>query len=567
MTGLSLFMEDEKYLDPVFLQYGQKVYTYDRIEELRKKKSKKDIIPQKGGQEMLLTSEANIIFYGGIRGGGKSAGLLMNGYKYIENPHFLGSIFRKEINDAKRSGSIVDQSNFFYKDFGIYNKSSQDMTWNFSNGGKLNFGYYSDSFDGFTTRYRGMQIAYIGIDEVTQIPYTYFKFLLTCNRNAQGLENKIIGTCNPDPDSWVSRFIGGTYSNKIGEDGIEKCRYKWIGEDGYPIEDMNGKILYCYMWGDREDQVYWGETKEEVYEQAKDKIDAMWTPELEQFGNKLDMFIFSVTFIIGRLEENKILLESDPSYFKNLAQQSEEQRMRDLKGNWKFKSSGDGLITRDHLEAIFKNSQQRNDYRCVTADIAFDGGDLAVLFYWEGFHAMAVEVFRVNAQILLHNIQGFLEKYAIAEENFCYDATGLGKYLEGFMPKAIPFFTNASPTDKKEVQLGNVKQMISNYENLKAQCIDLCCDRIKLQGYSFDPLMLGRRILGKMLIDHLREEYVSFRRDNKNIDGKFKIMPKSDAIAIIGHSPNFIDALYIREYLEIIRTSKKITKRIGACFL
>ena len=95
MTGLSLFMEDEKYLDPVFLQYGQKVYTYDRIEELRKKKSKKDIIPQKGGQEMLLTSEANIIFYGGVRGGGKSAGLLMNGYKYIENPHFLGSIFRK----------------------------------------------------------------------------------------------------------------------------------------------------------------------------------------------------------------------------------------------------------------------------------------------------------------------------------------------------------------------------------------------------------------------------------------------------------------------------------------
>lgn len=567
MTGLFLFMEDEKYLDPVFLKYGQKVYTYDYIEKLRKEKSKKNVIPQKGGQEMLLTSEANIIFYGGVRGGGKSAGLLMNGYKYIESPHFLGSIFRKEINDAKKAGSIVDQSNFFYKDFGIYNKSSQDMTWNFSNGGKLNFGYYSDSFDGFTTRYRGMQIAYIGIDEITQIPYAYFKFLLTCNRNAHRLENKIIGTCNPDPDSWVARFIGGTYSNQIGEDGVERCRYKWIGEDGYPIEEMNGKILYCYMWGDREDQVYWGETKEEVYEQAKDKIDAMWTPELAQFGNKLDMFIFSVTFIIGRLEENKILLESDPSYFKNLAQQSEEQRMRDLKGNWKFKSSGDGLITRDHLEAIFKNSQQRGEYRCVTADIAFDGGDLAVLFYWEGFHAMAVEAFALDAQSLLNKIRAFLNKYAIPEENFCYDATGLGKYLEGFMPKAIPFYTNAAPTDKKEVQFGNVKQMISNYENLKAQCIDLCCDRIKLQGYSFDGLMLGRRILGKMLVDHLREEYVCFRRDNKNIDGKFKIMQKSEAIAIIGHSPNFIDAFYLREYLEIVRTSRKIVKRIGACYL
>lgn len=555
VMGFSCFMTDniQSIEKPVILPNGKEVYTYEYIEKLREGKSKLNVMPQKGGQEKLLTSKANIIFYGGVRGGGKTGGLLLKPFHYFDNKNFSGAIFRKEKDDAKKGGGIVDQSQFFYSQFGTYNKSDQDRTWYFDNGGKLNFGYYSDSYEDFVKRYQGLQLSLIGIDEVTHMKYLYFKYLLTCNRNAHGLENKMICTCNPDPDSWVARFIGGTYSNGRNADGTESLRYKWIGEDGYPIYENSGKILYCYMWGDREDQVYWGETREEVYEQAKDKIDAMWTPELAKFGNKLDMFIFSVTFIVGRLEENIILLESDPSYFKNLAQQSEEQRARDLKGNWKFKSAGDGLITRDHLEALFSNSQQRNEFRCVTADIAFDGGDLAVFFYWEGFHAMAVEVMAVDSLKLLTNARAFLEKYAIHESNFCYDANGLGKYFEGFMPNAKPFYNNGTPTDKKEVQIGGITQKLSKYENLKAQCVDLCCDRIKALGYSFDNMMLGRRILGKMLIDHLREEFVCFRRDNRNIDGKFKLISKSEMISIIGHSPNFIDALYVREYFELCK--------------
>lgn len=549
-----LFMADILQIEaPVVLSDGKEVYTYEYIEKLREKKSKLNVIPQKGGQEKLLTSKANIIFYGGVRGGGKTGGLLLKPVKYFDNKNFSGAIFRKEKDDAKKGGGVIDQSHFFYSQFGTYNKSDQDRTWYFSGGGKLNFGYYSDSYDDFVKRYQGLQLPFIGIDEVTHMKYLYFKYLLTCNRNAYGIENQIVCTCNPDPDSWVARFIGGTYSNGRDANGNETLRYKWIGEDGYPIYENSGKILYCYMWGDREDQVYWGETKEEVYEQAKDKIEALWSPELERFGNKLDMFIFSVTFIVGRLEENLILLESDPSYFKNLAQQNEEQRARDLKGNWKFKSAGDGLITRDHLEDIFSNSQQRGEFRCVTADLALDGGDLAIFIYWEGFHAMACEAMSVDSLKLLANARAFLEKFAIHETNFCYDANGLGKYFEGFMTNAKPFYNNGKPTDTKEIRIGDTVQRMSKYENLKAQCVDLMCDRIKAKGYSFDNMLLGRRILGKMLIDHLREEYPCLRRDNKNIDGKFKLISKPEMISLIGHSPNFIDAWYQREYFEICK--------------
>lgn len=41
-----------------------------------------------------------------------------------------------------------------------------------------------------------------------------------------------------------------------------------------------------------------------------------------------DDIIKSITFISGKIEENKILLEADPSYIGNLLAQSEEERAR-----------------------------------------------------------------------------------------------------------------------------------------------------------------------------------------------------------------------------------------------
>ena len=90
------------------------------------------------------------------------------------------------------------------------------------------------------------------IDEITHIPYEKFKYLVTCNRNGVGLHNRIWGTCNPDPDSWVRKFIDW-----------------WIGPDGFPIPERDCKLRYCFMDGDSPDTIYWGDTPEEVYEQWK----------------------------------------------------------------------------------------------------------------------------------------------------------------------------------------------------------------------------------------------------------------------------------------------------------
>ena len=72
--------KEEKIYDPVFLKFGKKVYTYDYVDSLRKEnlQLKKDgkpiynLIPQKGFQEKVLLTQADIKVVGGRRGGGKA---------------------------------------------------------------------------------------------------------------------------------------------------------------------------------------------------------------------------------------------------------------------------------------------------------------------------------------------------------------------------------------------------------------------------------------------------------------------------------------------------------------
>ena len=76
-------VNDEQYLDPVFLSVGQRVYRHEYIQQLRKEnlERKRDgkrivnFIPQSGFQEKVLCTNADIKIVGGKRGGGKAVSL------------------------------------------------------------------------------------------------------------------------------------------------------------------------------------------------------------------------------------------------------------------------------------------------------------------------------------------------------------------------------------------------------------------------------------------------------------------------------------------------------------
>ena len=523
---------------------GDHLYSYEYIEALRvsdrKKANPLKIIAQRGCQEKFLASSSDITIFGGSRGGSKSFSLLMESLKDIYNPYYNSILLRNEKDDLL---DLINTSYILYGQMGQYNKSISDMTWYFKNGGKLKFSYLADSYDDFKKRFQGKQYSFIGIDEITHCSYEKFKYLITCNRNAYGIRNRFYGTCNPDPDSWVRKFIDW-----------------WIGEDGLPIDERDGIMRYCFMEGDSPDSIYWGNTPEEVYNQCKHIIDPLWKDAYEELGfNKVTMYVKSVTFIQGRLEENIKLIASDPNYAANLSQQNEEQRARDLEGNWNFKATGDDLIKMSDMDRFYSAPAQiEKGIRYVSADIAFEGGDFCVMWLWIDLHIKDVFIMRENSASTETMFKAKLDEWGVREENVIYDYWGVGQAISGHVKRAIKF----TGTQKPE------RQFEKSYKNVKSQCAEMLAHYIQDGKISIEPRLLDLKFSGKKgkyqkvpLKDILMKERKCIRhKDNSNIGG-FELINKDGMIKAVGYSPDFFESLIYRMYFEI--NKKKIFKPKG----
>lgn len=458
--------------------------------------------------------------------------LLMDALYDIDNSRFNAIIFRKEKDDLK---NIIRDSQSLYKGEGVYNRSRDDMTWYFNSGAMLSLTYYDGQYKDFLERFQGRQYSYIGIDEITQMGYAKFKYLITTNRNAAGIRNRVIGTCNPDPLSWVRTFIGW-----------------WIGADGYPIKERDGVVRYCYMKGDDVTQIVWGDTREEVYEQCKDEIDelwgATWGDTLPPVGYTPErMFTKSVTFIRAELKYNRILTDNDPSYFANLAQQSDEQKARDMMGNWDFMATGDDMIKMKDLQACFSNAQQTGDnIKRVSCDVAFTGGDQCVMWLWRGWHVQDIHVCKLNSKDTVTVVKAKLGEWGVTESNFTYDLNGLGQTFRGFFQHAIPFNN-----------LEAVKPKFKNvYDNIKSQCAYEFAQKILEGEISFNPKILNRKFNGKgyknkPLRDILQIERKCIRQDAEKMDKGWCLIKKAQMKQLVGHSPDFFEALIMRMIFEL----------------
>nr|DAR81049.1 MAG TPA: terminase large subunit [Caudoviricetes sp.] len=478
----------------------------------------------------------------------KSFSALMETLKDIRNSDFHGLILRKEKNDLD---SLISDSYKVYSQFGIYNKSQNDMTWNFQNGGWLKFSYYAGAYQDFKDRFQGRQYSYIAIDEGTQVEYKKFKYLLTNNRNAAHIRNRFWITCNPDPESWVRKFIDW-----------------WVDEEGYIIPERDCQIRYCFMDGDTPDSIFWGNTREEVYEQCSELIDSLWKDSYEELGyTKLDMFIKSVTFIRADVSENIKLISTDASYIANLAQQDEEQRMRDLEANWNWKAAGDDMVKIEDLEGIFNNTIQLGDeVHRASADIAFTGGDNFVMWHWIGRHTKDLIVMRLDSKTIVSVVQSKLREWGVEECNFTYDMQGIGQYFKGFFPNAVPFNNQAAPIalDRKEEE--GIRYL---YKDLKSQCAFMFYTEIKERGISIEPALLDRKFSGNgfknvPLRQILMKERKSLRRDETGSDKGFKLLPKKLAKRYVGHSPDFWESWF---YIEIFRLTKKKHKKVKGLWM
>lgn len=486
----------------------------------------------------------------------KSYSLLMETLKDVKNPNFRALILRNEKPDLT---DLIEVSDELYGQYGDYNRSQNDMTWNFFTGAKLKFSYYEGEWNAFVKRFQGKQYAYIGLDEITHCPYKKFKYLMTDNRNAHNIRTRFIGTCNPDPDSWVAKFL---------DDG------GWLDEEGFPIPEKDGLIRYCYMKGNDVNEIVWGDTRDEVFEMCKDDIMKHWKPAFNEFGTPQELSVKSVAFVEGKLEDNKILMKSNPEYIANLMNQDEEQQSRDLDGNWKFRSAGDDLIKMDDMIHFFENAYQNTTVSgdsstekqestlYATADIALQGGDNFVMWLWEGFHIKDVYVCRFDSKTLIEVIKAKLKEWGVEEENLAYDFQGIGQILEGHFPNAVKFINQAAPIAKTRQEEEGIKKL---YKDLKSQCAVLLYKAFRDTELSIDKHLLDRTFDGHgyghtRLRDILMKERKCIRRTKESQGKAFQIISKRDMKKIIGHSPDFFESLLFRFIFVLAKKKHKKAK-------
>ena len=469
--------------------------------------------------------------------------MLMDGIYDIGNKYYNSVLFRKNKDDFE---NIENESKRWFANLGKYNKSKDDMTWNFKTGAKMSFDHFDMTLKDFEDKYRGQQIPYIGIDELPQIPFEFIKILMGSNRNTIGIRSRILGTCNPDPLSWLRKFISWWIADRdtIYPDGL-----KHPERHGLSIPWRSGVVRYFFITGNTVDDVLWGSTPEEVYMQAKDEIDASWDPALEAFGyNKITFAVKSAVYIKASIMENKSLLKNDPNYVANILNKSPEERAKEWEGNWDAIAIGDDIIQPFHMDACFANAAMYGDnIRRASCDIAGDGGDNCVLWFKIGKHIQDLYVCNIDPYNTVPLLKAKLREWGVLEQNFVYDLQGMGQVLKGAFPNAIAF-NNQAAVDPEDKYL---------YDCLKSQCAYKFAQHTQQAEWSIEPTLLKRMYKSgnstNALEFILQKERKAIRQDMSKQAKGWVLIPKDlmKKRSLVGHSPDFIEGLVMFEIFDI----------------
>lgn len=303
------------------------------------KKSISSVAPQEGKQTLAWNmcsqspeqkaknNTVDFLIYGGARGAGKSELLAMLPLAHIRDPKFEGIFFRRQFGELTGAGGLWQKAGKMYPEFKAKANKSE-LKYYFPHGSSQRFSHMYTEDD--KESHRGLQYSFIGFDEIDQFSKEQVQFLLTCLRSEANMDSFCVGTCNPDPDSWVLDII------------------QWYLDDkGFPDESKVGVIRYFivldgeFVFADSED--YFKENH----------------PEAVFIHNRVtgeDIYIppKKFSFIAGNVFDNPALLEINPRYLSELQNLPEHERDRQLWGNWYARPKGSNYFERDWLIPVDK---------------------------------------------------------------------------------------------------------------------------------------------------------------------------------------------------------------------
>ena len=290
-----------------------------------------------GPQTMAYESQADILFYGGAAGGGKSALLLA----VARWEHYRSVIFRRVFPNLR---GLEAMSREMYAPEIAYNE--QQHRWKFKDGRQLEFA--SLQYDKDVSNWQGQPHDLYGFDEITEFTEAQFRFVTGWNRTTRkGQRCRIICTGNPPTSqdgAWVIQFWG-----------------PWLDEN-HPNPAKPGELRWFTTVGGRDQEMPNGDPV---------LIDGeLVTPR-------------SRTFIPAKVADNPALAGTD--YLATLQALPEPLRSKMLYGDFKAgaEDATNQIIPTEWVQAAQERwnarEQPTTPMTCLGVDVARGGKDKTVL--------------------------------------------------------------------------------------------------------------------------------------------------------------------------------------------
>jgi len=233
-------------------------------------------------------------------------------------------------------------------------------------------------------------------------------------------------------------------------------------------------------------------------------------------------------FIKAGPYDNPHLAESYIENLRRTLNPSEVKRL--LYGEWEVEDDPNSLVTYEDINEMYELSTFNDEdmTRYISADIAFKN-DGCILFVWEGMKVIDIVKLKKDDNVL-DAIKDTAIKYDVQTRNISYDSDGVGQYIKQYLKSARAIINNGQPYKKE------------NYKNLKTQLY-----------YKLGELIRDGKIkvtTTKYKKDLENELMVIKRKERLSLDSKMEINSKQEQKQILGHSPDFADAIAYRMVFE-----------------
>jgi predicted phage terminase large subunit-like protein len=413
-------------------------------------------------QELFINSTADICFYGGQAGGGKTFSALMHHMKYMDDPLYRGLILRRTTPMLMKPGAIWDEAKSLYKDIDPGCKIKiKDLKIIMSSGAEIAFSHFErvDTKDNF----QGSQISSVFFDELCQFEEEQFLYLLSRLRTKAKMKPCARAAMNPDPDSFVRKWVDWY---------LFPQSHPLFGR---PDPSKQGVVRWFVRL---DNQMIWANSKEELLEHHPESVP------------------LSFQFISASVYDNPHI---EPSYIAFLEGLGQIEKELLLYGNWEARAESAGFWKRQWCEELIEAPHRSEFTKIVRAyDLA---GELKSSVNADPDFSVGVKMGRLkNGNYVILDVIRFRARFGDVISRIIKTAEQDGPEVDVLIPQdpnasakaackmmvqqviEAGFYAKARPTNRSKID--RFRPFGAASENGYIKVVRNCCDCSELEIYN-----------------------------------------------------------------------------------